>query len=486
MGTILFAITVIIITLVIFFDNRDPAKTISWMLVMIFLPGIGFVLYLLFGENLRRKKVRNTRAAVAKFLSSEDIKGMVSLQRLSSHQKDALKDDLVFNSKKHATKKKVMSLVLNSERSPFTLNNDIEIFVNGVDKFDKMLKDIASAKEFIHLEYFIVKDSIIGRRLSEALIKKAREGVNVRFIYDDIGSFRLMFHRDYLNDMREAGIEVRPFIRVNFPYIHRKFNYRNHRKICIIDGEIGYIGGLNVGDEYIGLNKKFGYWRDTHLRIVGESVYMLHIIFLLDYYLGSGKTLKDENLFPAMKYKGESIVQMVSSGPDTEYESIYNAYFTAISQAKKTVYIQTPYFIPDDALLTALRVAILSGVDVRIMFPSFADHKIVYFASLSYLDEILKLGGRVFLYKKGFIHSKMVLVDSEIATVGTANMDIRSFMINFEVNAFIYDNPTIGRLYQIFDEDTADCEEIDYEKFSKRPVYKRFAESTARLFSPIL
>lgn len=484
--TIFFAILAIFVSLLIFFENRDPAKTISWLLVMIFLPGIGFVLYLLFGENLRSSKVKKTKVAVAKFLNSQDIKGMISLQILSATQKQALKDNVMFHDLESEGKKKVMQLILNSERSPFTLNNKVDIYTDGLDKFEQMLKDIENARSYIHLEYFIVKNSEIGKKLKDALIKKAKQGVKVRFIYDEIGSFRLFFHPEFARQMKAAGIEFRPFIQVHFPYLHRKFNYRNHRKICVIDGEIGYIGGLNIGDEYVHENKKFGFWRDTHLRIEGESVYMLQTIFLVDYYIGSGQKLNQQELFPSMAYKGDSLIQIVSSGPDSQYESIYNAYFSSIAHAKNTIYIETPYFIPDDALLTALRTAVLSSVDVRIIFPSFPDHNVVYYASLSYLEELLELGCKVYLYEKGFIHSKMILVDEEIASVGTANMDIRSFMINFEVNAFIYDEPTISRLYEIFEADIKDSKELLYSDFKARPIVQKIAESAARLFSPIL
>ena len=484
--TIFFAILVVFVSLLIFFDNRDPAKTISWLLVMIFLPGIGFVLYLLFGENLRSKKVKKTKVAVAKFLNNQDIKGMISLQRLSTTQKDALKDNVIFHDLESESKKKVMQLILNSERSPFMLNNQVDIYTEGVEKFDRMIEDIDNATNYVHLEYFIVKDSQIGRRLKDVLIKKAGQGVKIRFIYDEIGSFRLMIHPEFVREMRGAGIEFRPFIQVHFPYLHRKFNYRNHRKICVIDGSIGYIGGLNIGDEYIHKSKKFGFWRDTHLRIEGESVYMLQTVFLIDYYIGSGQRLDEEELFPSISYKGDSVIQIVSSGPDTQYESIYNAYFASIAQAKKSIYIETPYFIPDDALLTALRTALLSGVDVRIIFPSFPDHRVVYYASLSYLEEIISLGCKVYFYEKGFIHSKMILVDEEIASVGTANMDIRSFMINFEINAFIYDEPTIKKLYDIFEADILDSKEISYSEFKNRPLIQKVFDSAARLFSPIL
>lgn len=484
--TIGFVLLISFVSLVIFFEKKDPAKTISWLLIMIFLPGLGFVLYLLFGGNYKKYKLRRTKEAVSKLLNESDTHGIISLYEMSRFQKDALQDDLLFEGKDMSIKKKVIQLILGSQRAPFTINNQIDIYTDGVKKFHDMLDDIEKAEHHIHLEYFIFKYSHLGIRLQKALIRKAKQGVRVRFIYDDLGSFRLMFHQYFIREMRQAGIEVRPFMRISFPYFQRQFNYRNHRKICIIDGKVGYIGGLNIGDEYVHENKKFGFWRDTHLRIRGESVYMLQTLFMVDYYLGPKKKLVDEHLFPPIQYRGDGLVQIASSGPDMPHESIYNAYFSCICRAKKTVYIQTPYFIPDESMLMALKTAILSGVDVRLMFPSFPDHKVVYYASMSYIEEFLKVGGRVFLYEKGFIHAKTMLIDNSVATVGTANMDIRSFMINFEVNAFIYDEDNIQALYDVFEEDMKYCKEMDYEAFMKRGIARKFVESFCRLFSPIL
>lgn len=484
--TIIFFTLIIFVSLVIFFEKKDPAKTISWLLIMIFLPGIGFFLYLFFGANYKKKKIRQTKEVVSRFFGDSDASGILSLHEMTKVQEEALEEDLLFDGSKMALKKKVIQLIMESERSPFTVNNKVHIFTEGVEKFERMLQDIESAKKHIHLEYFIFKHSKLGVRLQQALIRKAGEGVRVRFLYDDLGSFRLGFRPSFLRQMREAGIEIRPFIKNHFPYLHQQFNYRNHRKICVIDGKIGYIGGLNIGDEYVHEDKKFGFWRDTHLRIEGESVYMLQTLFMLDYYLDSEKKLSDENLFPPIPYEEHSLIQIASSGPDMMHESIYNAYFSCISRAKKSVYIQTPYFIPDEAMMMALKTAILSGVDVRLMFPSFADHKMVYHASMSYIEEILALGGRIFLYRKGFIHSKTILVDQEVASVGTANMDIRSFMINFEVNAFIYDEEIIAKLYDIFETDIEDSIEMQKDFFEGRSLNRRFIESFARLFSPLL
>jgi cardiolipin synthase len=286
--------------------------------------------------------------------------------------------------------------------------------------------------------------------------------------------------------MKKVGIQISAFLPATFPFIGGKLNYRNHRKIVIIDGHIGYTGGINIGDEYMGKNKKFGYWRDTHIRIEGSSVYMLQMVFLTDWYYTTKKAEFEPKYFPKLEHKGNSMIQVVATGPDSDWEAIHYAYFSAICNAKERVYIETPYFIPDEGLLRALKSAALSGVDVRIIFPSIADHKIVHQASYSYFDDILKSGGKVYLYNKGFIHSKLIIIDDKIASTGSANMDLRSFMLNFEINAFIYDKDIINKISDDFFEDLKNSKEVDLEVFQNRPFIKKWAESVARLFSPIL
>jgi cardiolipin synthase len=285
--------------------------------------------------------------------------------------------------------------------------------------------------------------------------------------------------------MKCYGIEVQAFLPAKFPF-GGKLNYRNHRKIVIIDGEIGYTGGINIGDEYIGKNKKFGYWRDTHIRVEGTSVYMLQMIFLIDWYYTTKEVIITNEYFPEISYKGDCMMQVVASGPDSDWEAIHYAYFSAICQAKKSVYIETPYFIPDESILRALKSAALSGVDVRIIFPKIADHKIVNSASYSYFDDILRSGGKVYLYTEGFLHSKVVIIDDKIASIGSANMDLRSFMLNFEINAFIYDQEIIKEITYDFFQDISDSEELDMEEFKNRNIIKKTKQSIARLFSPIL
>lgn len=477
----------IIVSMNIILQNRDPAKTMVWLLIFLLLPGVGLVIYAILGRNIRKRKIFKTQKLATDIREHNLLKNLASIEELVDLEKSAINNDEVIKDNSYeGIKKKVISLLLNTGKFPFTTNNSVEIFIDGNEKFKNLIEDIKNAKDHIHLEYFIIKDSEIGRKLKTLLIEKAKEGVSIKILYDDVGCWRFWFHRKFFKDMRNEGIEIVPFLPAKFPIIGGKLNYRNHRKIAIIDGYIGYTGGINIGDEYMGKNKKFGYWRDTHVRIEGSSVYMLQMVFLIDWYYTTKNMSFNERYFPKLKYKGNSMIQVVATGPDSDWEAIHYAYFSAICKAKERVYIETPYFIPDDSLLRALKSAALSGVDVRIIFPSIADHKIVHQASYSYFDDILRSGGKVYLYKKGFIHSKVVIIDDKISSTGSANMDLRSFMLNFEINAFMYDKEIINKITEDFYEDLANSEEIYLEDFEKRPFIKKWTESVARLFSPIL
>lgn len=477
----------IIVSINIILQNRDPAKTMAWLLIFILLPGIGLLIYAVLGRNIRKHKIFKTQKLATNIKENNLFKNMESIEELVELEQQAIKDKKLINDNNYeGIKKKVISLLLNTGKFPFTTNNTVDLFIDGNEKFERLLKDIESAKDHIHLEYFIIKDSDIGRKLKNLLIKKAKEGITIKILYDDVGCWRFWFHRGYFREMKSVGIEIVPFLPAKFPIIGGKINYRNHRKIAIIDGYIGYTGGINVGDEYMGKNKKFGYWRDTHIRIEGSSVYMLQMVFLTDWYYTTQKVSFEERFFPKLDDKGNSMIQVVATGPDSDWEAIHYAYFSAICNAKKRVYIETPYFIPDESLLRALKSAALSGVDVRIVFPSIADHKIVHHASYSYFDDILRSGGKVYLYKKGFIHSKVVIIDDKISSTGSANMDLRSFMLNFEINAFMYDEKIIKKITEDFFEDIKNSEEIDLNDFAKRPFIKKWIESVARLFSPML
>jgi len=325
----------------------------------------------------------------------------------------------------------------------------------------------------------------LGTKLIQALAKKARSGVSVRLLYDELGS-RLLNER-FLRELREAGGVAEAFFPSKFRLINFRLNYRNHRKLVIIDGEIGYIGGFNVGDEYLGKDPKFGYWRDTHLRVRGGAVQGMQTRFILDWNQASRKDIHySPNLFPITESTGSAGMQIVDSGPESQLEHIKNGYVKMISSAKKSIYIQTPYFVPDAGFIDVLRIASLSGVQVSIMIPDKPDHPFIYWATLSYIGEMLKSGVSVYLYRNGFIHAKTIVVDEEIATVGTANMDMRSFKLNFEVNSFLYDSEISRKLADAFKEDIKVSELLTIEKYSRRSRWIRVKESVSRLVSPIL
>ncbi|MGL5693793.1 MAG: cardiolipin synthase [Peptostreptococcaceae bacterium] len=476
-----------IVAMTILLENRDPSRTLTWLLIFILLPGIGLIIYAIFGRNLRKIKIFRTQELAMNMKEEKLFDNLEEINKLIRLEQDTISiSKLLKDNKEDNTRLKIISLLLNTGMFPFTTNNKVDVYVDGNEKFENLIKDMENAKDHIHLEYFIIKDSEIGQKIKELLIKKSKENVKIKILYDDVGCWRFWFYRNFFNEMRSHGIEIVPFLPTKFPIIGGKLNYRNHRKIVVIDGSIGYTGGINIGDEYMGKNDKFGYWRDTHLRIEGTSVYMLQMTFLIDWYYNTKEVMLDKKYFPHVEDFGKSMIQVVASGPDSDWEAIHYAYFLAICQAKRSIYIETPYFIPDESILRALKSAALSGVDVRIIFPKIADHKIVNTASYSYFDDILKSGGRVYLYNKGFIHSKVIIIDDSIASTGSANMDLRSFMLNFEINAFIYDEEVIKVMKKDFYNDIKNSEEIDMDDFKSRSLIKKSKESIARLFSPIL
>lgn len=475
------------ISMVIILENRDPARTVTWLLIFLLLPGVGLLIYAVFGRNIRKIKIFKTQKLANDIKEEKLFENLEEIQELVKLEQDSIKErSLADDELADYSKKRVISLLLNTGMFPFTTNNNIDVYIDGNQKFENLIKDIKSAKDHIHLEYFIIKDSEIGRKIRDLLIEKAKKGVKIRILYDDVGCWRFWFHRKFFNEMKKHGIDIMPFLPAKFPIIGSKLNYRNHRKIVVIDGKVGYTGGINIGDEYVGKNKKFGYWRDTHIRIEGTSVYLLQMTFLIDWYYTTKEIILIKKYFPKMSYCGDSMVQVVASGPDSDWEAIHYAYFSAICQAKKSIYIETPYFIPDESILRALKSAALSGVDVRIIFPKIADHKMVNSASYSYFADILKSGGKVYLYTKGFIHSKIVIIDDKISSTGSANMDLRSFMLNFEINAFIYDKDVIEIMTKDFFEDMKNSEELDESDFENRNIIIKAKESISRLFSPIL
>ena len=469
---VLFRINIVWIGLVIFLENNNPSRTVAWLLVLTLLPLLGFVLYVFFGRSYRKKY----RSEAKHLKDSEQMIKAAELQ-------NSLLDIIEFPNVENPYNKRLVHLLLKNAKSPFAVRNEIKVLTNGISKFNALMEAMEHAENHIHLEYFIIKNDHIGNEIRRLLIMKAQQGVSVRLIYDAVGSWKLTPY--FLNSLKNAGVECYPFFPVAFPLLSRDLNYRNHRKIVVVDGRIGFVGGLNIGDEYLGMSDKFKFWRDTHLEIKGEGVYTLQNIFLNDWNFVADQEIKGSVYFPKHSVHNISMMQIAASGPDSEWQSILQAFFKMISSANDKIWITTPYLVPEDSLMMGLKTAALSGIDVRIIIPAQPDHFFVYWASRANIEPLLRAGVKIYRYNNGFIHSKIMIVDRLTATVGTANFDIRSMEINFEINAFIYDKDVIIRLEEDFIRDLNDCREFTLEAFEKRPFREKFLEALGRLVSPL-
>jgi len=471
----IFWINIIFAILLVFFERRNPTATWLWVMVLTFLPGLGFVLYLFVGQDLSKKRLFKTK-------ESEDY----CFRDIALFQEDQIdNDEYKYRDPNYIQYEDLIKMHLVSSDSFFTQDNNVEIFYEGEDKFKSLIHSIDNAEDHIHMQYYIFKSDNLGKKVIQSLCKKAKEGVEVKLLIDGMGGRK--FSRKYINNLKEAGAEVGIFLPPFVPLVSLRINYRNHRKICIIDGKEAFIGGLNIGDEYIGLSKQFGYWRDTHLKITGSSISSLEWRFLLDWRFATGQEITRCQTYLALDDTlGNTGIQIVSSGPDSKWPSIKDGYLKMISNAKEKIFIETPYFIPDDSIFEALRLAGLSGLDVRVMIPCKPDHPFVYWASMSYIGELLQAGVKFYTYEKGFLHSKVVLMDDFVSSVGTANLDIRSFKLNFEVNAFLYDEKINLSLTDRFLNDLQYCKEITIEEYNNRSGIVKIKESFSRLLSPIL
>lgn len=470
----LFIVNIILAFVVVGFERRKPAVTLSWLLVMFFLPGIGFVLYLFLGQDLRKERLFYIKEG-----EERDLYPLVQQQGEILHNNHLLFHDQRVNEYKSLIKLHIENQAL------YTQDNQVEVFNDGQVLFDEIKSAISRATKYIHMEYYIIGNDNLGREIVKLLAAKAQSGIEVKLLYDGMGCMQLP--RRFFDSLIKAGGKTAVFFPPLLPYINLRINYRNHRKICLIDGEEGFMGGFNIGDEYLGLSEEYGYWRDTHLRIRGSALDELELRFLLDWRYASKDSFSAAAIyFPIRKKRGNTGIQVVSSGPDSKWSAIKNGYLKMISSAKDRIYIQTPYFIPDDSILEALKIASLSGIEVRLIIPGKPDHFFVHWASLSYVGELLEAGVRCFTYNRGFIHSKLAIIDGLVSTVGTANLDIRSFELNFEVNAFIYDEQVSRELEQAFIKDLQDCTEITMEAYENRNRSVKFKESICRLLSPLL
>lgn len=476
---IVLVINVVLSGLVVFFERRNPASTWAWLLVLLFIPIFGFIVYMIFGRNSKREKMFREKEKY-----DQEVYYKYLFHDVHSAEKVVQQKTFLENKGKLVEADYVTDLAhlhLNSGNW-MTFNNQVEYFNNGKEKFEALVQDIRNAKKFIHLEYYIWRGDRLGTRLVEELTKKAAEGVEVRILYDGIGNARLPKY--FFDKFHDAGGYTAAFL----PRFVVRLNYRNHRKLAIIDGKIGYIGGFNVGDEYLGIVKRYGPWRDTHLRFRGDAIDQMQMRFIKDWNFTAknGIIQLSEKYFPKRVQFDGVRTQIVSSGPDTQWKNVRNGYFKMMNEAESHIYLTTPYFVPDDGIFEALRVAALSGLDVRIIIPGNPDHFFVYWASMSYLGELLEAGVKVYQYEKGFIHAKVLTIDGTVSSVGSANMDIRSFDLNFEVNAFMYDEDITKVLEDDFKNDLRCCVEITKEWYHRRRWWFKVREAIARLISPML
>ncbi|HRQ51138.1 MAG TPA: cardiolipin synthase [Agriterribacter sp.] len=477
---IIYLIMLVVVCLRIIYDTRSTTKTLAYLLLAIFVPFGGMLFYFSFGINYRKRKMY-TKKLVADDGMSAKLKE--DIYRYSKNTFDRSGADV-------QSSRELAVMLVKDSQSPLTGGNEVKLLVNGEHKFPEVLSAIYEAKHHIHVEYYIYEDDTIGCAIAEALIQKAKEGVTVRFIYDDFGSRTI--RKKLVRRLKAAGVHAFPFHKIIFIALANRLNYRNHRKIIVIDGGTAFVGGINVSDRYINNMEKPGtlFWRDTHLRIDGPGVYYLQYLFLCDWNFCAADQLQPDALFfprPAsLVTGGNKVVQIAASGPDSDTPTILFSLLQSINLATEEILITTPYFIPGESLLDALTVAALGGVTVKLLVPGVSDSALVNAAARSYYGGLLRAGVEIYAYTRGFVHAKTLVADRKIAIVGTANMDYRSFDLNFEVNAIVYDNEMAGELSDIFYKDISDAEKIDPVAWENRPAWKQLLEKTARLVSPLL
>lgn len=464
--TALNEIIVVLAIIHVLMDNRQPAKTMAWALVIFFVPVVGILFYIFFGANTRREKIISerslnqlTKRSMLEFVEQEDL-------RLPEKNRQTI--DFFIN----------QNLAL-----PFK-NNEVEIFISGEEYFADLIATLGKAKQHIHIGLYIFEDDPLGRLIKDILIDKARQGVEVRLIYDDVGCWNVP--RRFFEEMRGAGIDVNAFLPVHFPQFTSKVNYRNHRKMIVVDGETGFIGGMNIALRYIKGTKQP--WRDTMVRVSGGAVYGLQRAFLVDWYFVDRSLISGRKYYPPISIeKNDCLAQVVTSSPTSPYSDILHGYAQVILAARNYIFIETPYFMPSEPVLFALKTAALSGVDVRIIVPLRCESRFIHWASQTFLHEVMRAGVKVFQYKAGFLHSKILVSDDGLASCGSTNMDFRSFENNFESNIFFYDAPTAVHFKAIFKADEADSSLLNDEfDASNNSFITRLVESLTRLISPLM
>ncbi|MFV0566400.1 MAG: cardiolipin synthase [Flavobacteriaceae bacterium] len=473
---VLFYIAVLVTVAIVIVNTSTTSKALAYLMLIFLFPVLGLIVYFAIGRNYRTNKLYSKKLEIDRkaFPELEREVGEYSNQVLTNFSQ---KLGNFFNLAKF--------IEINSV---ITTNNQLKLLVNGEEKFPELITDLKNAKHFIHIEYYIYESDDIGIQIAEILKQKAREGVEVRFIYDDFGSKSI--RKSFVANLVKSGVEAYPFYKVKLLLLANRINYRNHRKIVVIDGHVGYVGGINVSDKYINLSKNKRYWRDTHLKITGAAVLSLQRVFMADWNFCAkqniGVTQKYFPLERAFDNKTGQLAQIVYSGPDSDCPNIMYAMIQAVLLSKKEILITTPYFIPDASFMNALKIASLSNVDVKILVPDKSDNVFVNATSNSYYQELLEVGIGVYRYQKGFVHAKTMVCDGFVSTIGTTNLDHRSFDLNFEVNAFVYNETLSENLRQNFYNDLKHAKKIDLAAWKKRPLLIRFSERVVRLMSPLM
>ncbi len=462
---IVYGVTIISVVLVVLSENRNPVKSLAWITVLLLLPAVGLILYFLFGRSIKNKRFisRRNRRRLKKHEQAKAFNAAASGLSVENSQQVKLGQSLM--------------------GAPYYECNKARIFDNGKEKFDILMQDLRRARRFIYLQYYIFEDDRIGNAIADILISKAKSGVKVKVIYDHLGNFKVK--RKFYRRMREAGVEVYPFFKISLLHLGARINWRNHRKLCLIDGRVGYIGGMNVADRYID-GGKFGVWRDIHLRVTGPILRSFNHSFCYDWNFMGRPIPEDFTPVDAKASDGEIGMQLVTSGPTGQWGNISLMFLKAIGNAKKSIYLQTPYFLPTEGLLRALQAAALSKIDVRVMIPRRSDSAMLRHASFSYIKDCLRAGIKVYLYEPGMLHGKVIIVDDDFVTVGSTNFDFRSFEHNFEANLFVYSKDFNERMTDIFMRDLEESTRVLPYDWEHRPRIDKMKQSVMRLFSPIL
>lgn len=458
--------------LIVYQEKDDPEKIVSWLSFLALFPIIGFIIYIIFGCTPIKERI----------FRSKHIPGDRQ-PHLANGQEQSFSEEEIYIQDSLGSKN-LTRLLLKSGYAPLSRNNSLKLLRNGQEKFETLLQDLESAQDHIHMEYYIFHDDDIGKTVQQILIRKARAGIKIRLIFDGLGSRDLS--KSFLEELKDAGIELQWFLPLHFPKMLLTLNYRNHRKLVVIDGKIGYLGGINVGDEYLSRSPKYGFWRDTHLRLEGISVHTIQETFLNDWYFLTGEVHRAEHYFPECRNNGDRLTQIIAGGPDSKYDSIKELFFTILTTAQKEIFVTTPYFIPDESMIMAFKTAALRGVSVTILVQGKPDHKLPYLASSSYFKDLIHSGVKIYRYQKGILHSKVLTIDKNIGIVGSANFDIRSFQIDFELSAVVYNSEFAGELVRDQHEDLMDSIRVTKDDIENRSLFFAFQIALARLLSPLL